>query len=117
MSRGNVVFSLRLKTLRLEQNLSQKQLGIEAGIDKFVASTRINRYEQSVHAPDYAIVQMLAKVLNAPVAYFFAEEDDIAGLLISYHRMDNKEKKEVLKYVTVLNSQSIVSLPNDLDQH
>jgi len=102
MSRGNIVFSARLKGLRLASRLSQKQLGIDAGIDEFVASTRINRYEQGVHAPDYSIVEKLAAVLKAPVAYFYAEEDDVAELLLLYHRVPKKDKKEVLKNLRYL---------------
>lgn len=97
MTSGNMVFSARLKTLRLECQLSQKQLGIDAGIDEFVASARINRYEQAVHAPDYSIVQKLAAVLNAPVPYFYAEEEDVAEMILLYHRIAKKDKKEVLK--------------------
>lgn len=43
------VFCFRLKQIRLERGLSQKELGKLAGIDEFVASTRINRYEQGIH--------------------------------------------------------------------
>jgi transcriptional regulator with XRE-family HTH domain len=64
MSNGNEIFGMRLKTLRLASGLSQKQLGIQSGIDEFVASTRINRYEQAVHRADYSIAQRLADTLN-----------------------------------------------------
>ena len=46
------VFSRRLKEARIKAGLSQKRLGIEAGMDEFVASTRINRYEKGVHQAD-----------------------------------------------------------------
>lgn len=38
------IFSKRLKDARQLHGLSQKGLGIAAGIDEFVASARINRY-------------------------------------------------------------------------
>lgn len=41
----NTVFGGRLKEARLRAGLSQKSLGIAAGLDPFVAGTRINRYE------------------------------------------------------------------------
>ena len=43
-SRNNreTIFSRRLKEARLAAGFSQKNLGIAAGIDEFVASTRIN---------------------------------------------------------------------------
>jgi transcriptional regulator with XRE-family HTH domain len=39
------VWRKRLKEARAALGLSQKQLGVEAGLDEFVASARINRYE------------------------------------------------------------------------
>ncbi|WP_366931802.1 hypothetical protein [Paraburkholderia xenovorans] len=41
---GHTVFGGRLKEARLRAGLSQKKLGIVAGLDPSVASTRINRY-------------------------------------------------------------------------
>lgn len=99
MSIGNDIFGARLKVLRIEYGLSQKNLGILAGIDQFVASTRINRYEQAVHSPDYTIVRRLGDVLNAPTAYFYADEDEIAELLLMFHRTSKKGKCDMLKSV------------------
>ena len=86
----------RLKQARLAAGLSQKALGIEAGIDEFVASTRINRYELGVHRPDLLTVRKLADVLNVPVAFFFADQDDeIAELLVGYCRAKVSEPPRV----------------------
>ncbi len=74
----------RLKQARLAAGLSQKQLGIQAGIDEFVASTRINRYELGVHMPDYLTAQNLAKVLGVSAAFLYAPEDDVAELIFRY---------------------------------
>ena len=88
----------RLKQARLASGLSQKSLGIEAGIDEFVASTRINRYELGVHRPDLLTVRKLAEVLDVPVAYFFADEDDeIAELLLHYRRAKTAVRRDVRK--------------------
>lgn len=100
MNNKNDVLGSRLKKLRIESGLSQKNLGIQAGIDEFVSSSRINRYEQAVHIPDYSIVQKLAEVLNAPAAYFYADDDDIAKLLLLYHRSNQKRKKSILSAAT-----------------
>jgi transcriptional regulator with XRE-family HTH domain len=51
-----LVFQRRLKQAREAQQLSQKELGIQAGLDPFVASTRINGYELGVHQPDLSTV-------------------------------------------------------------
>lgn len=97
MSNGNEIFGMRLKALRLASGLSQKQLGIQSGIDEFVASTRINRYEQAVHRADYSIVQKLGQVLNAPTAYFYEDNDESASLILLFHRSSSKAKKAILK--------------------
>ena len=52
MSDADQQWGARLKQARVAAGLSQKMLGIEAGIDAFVASTRINRYELGIHKPD-----------------------------------------------------------------
>jgi len=75
------VFSRRLREAREAYGVSQRNLGIEAGLDDFVASTRINRYETGVHQPDLQTLQRLAAVLDLPVAYFYAEDDDLARLI------------------------------------
>ena len=87
MSDADEQWGARLKQARLAAGLSQKMLGIEAGIDAFVASTRINRYELGVHKPDLLIVRRLAEVLKVPMAFFYADTNDqIAELLFKYGR-------------------------------
>lgn len=97
MSDENGVWGKRLKEARLAAGLSQRQLGIDAGIDAGVASTRINRYELGVHKADYKVAQLLAKVLNVPTAYFYAEDDLLAELMLFFHRSSNKKKNDLIK--------------------
>mgnify|MGYP000532334554 CR=1 FL=1 len=69
----------RLKEeVRLAAKLSQRELGIAAGIDRFLATPRINQYETGKHAPDFLTLKNLAEVLSVPTAFFYAEEDDLA---------------------------------------
>ena len=77
--------------------LSQKSLGIEAGIDQFVASTRINRYELGVHKPDLLTARNLAKVMRVPVAFFYADEDEIADLIYRYSKAEPAARKKIQK--------------------
>ena len=114
------IFACRLKEARQRMRLSQKQLGIIAGIDEFVASTRINRYEQGVHEPDVKTAGNLAKVLKVPLAYLFAEDYQLAmiileftllnqekiaerantaELLLLWEQLSKMEKKKVLSYM------------------
>jgi len=79
------VYSRRLREAREAHGISQRNLGIEAGLDEFVASTRINRYETGVHQPDLQTLQRLAAVLDQPVAYFYAEDDELAAVIRKFH--------------------------------
>ncbi|WP_027490010.1 MULTISPECIES: helix-turn-helix transcriptional regulator [Rhodanobacter] len=78
------VYSRRLREAREAYGISQRALGIEAGLDEFVASTRVNRYETGVHQPDLQTLQRLAAILKLPVAYFYAEDDELAQLIANF---------------------------------
>lgn len=97
MSDAEKQWGARLKQARQAAGLSQKQLGIRAGIDEFVASTRVNRYELGVHKPDYQTVQHLARVLKVPAAFFYAQEDDVASLLFRYGQANKAERAAARK--------------------
>ena len=86
------VFSRRLREAREAYGISQRSLGIEAGLDEFVASTRINRYETGVHQPDLQTLGQLARVLGLPLAYFYAEDDELAQLILDYARKDKRKR-------------------------
>ncbi|EJB5573209.1 helix-turn-helix domain-containing protein [Citrobacter freundii] len=94
----NDIFCRRLKQARLASGFSQKRLGIAAGIDEFVASTRINRYEKGVHEPGTEIVQKLAEVLRVPLAYFYAEDDDLAELMLVFLLLSQQDRSEIMTY-------------------
>lgn len=83
MEKTDSVFARRLKEARLRAGLSQKQLGITAGMDEFSASPRINQYERGVHYPDYETAARLAKVLNVPTPFLFTEDNVLAEFLIN----------------------------------
>lgn len=76
------VFSRRLREARKRLGVSQAQLGIQIGLDPGVASTRINRYEQAVHLPDYDTLVRLAEGLGVPLPYLFAEQDALASAIL-----------------------------------
>lgn len=93
---GNTVFGGRLKEARLRAGLSQKKLGIAAGLDPFVASARINRYELGLHKVDYAFACRLAAELSVPTAYFYAEDDRLAELILLYGQATTKTRSILL---------------------
>lgn len=94
------VWQKRLKEARTALGLSQKQLGIQAGLDEFVASTRINRYEVGVHAPDYQMATRLARVLKVPVAFLYCDNDEIAQLILAFHRAPKVARKQAMTALT-----------------
>lgn len=95
MTEENEKWGVRLKQARVAAGLSQKNLGIEAGIDQFVASTRINRYELGVHKPDLLTAKNLAKALGVPVAFFYADEDEIADLIYRYSKAEPSVQQKI----------------------
>lgn len=88
--------AVRMKELRLIKELSQKGLGIAAGIDEGSASPRINQYERGKHTPDYSMLQKLAAVLEAPTAYFYAEDDSIAELILAVDKLSTEQRKSLI---------------------
>jgi transcriptional regulator with XRE-family HTH domain len=86
----------RLKEARIKSGLSQKQLGIEAGIDAFSASPRINQYEKGKHTPDFATARRLAMVLGVPTPFLYAEDDMMAESILAFGEFPTRERRKVL---------------------
>ena len=91
------VWTKRFKQARLASGLSQKDVGIAAGLDEFVASTRINRYEVGVHQPDYQMATRLARVLEIPVAYLYCDNDEMASLMLAFHRAPKGARRTAIQ--------------------
>lgn len=84
------VIGKRLKEARLRAGLSQERLGVLSGIDEMSVSARMSQYERGVHAPGYPLAERFAEVLDVPVEYFYAKDDDTADLLLYFHRLSAK---------------------------
>lgn len=97
----------RLKEARLAAGLSQKQLGIAAGIDEFVASARMNQYETGKHAPDFSVIQKIAKALKVPTAFFYALDDILAEMIKNYGRLSVKNQRQVLSIIKKIMKENI----------
>lgn len=93
----SAVYSRRLKQARQVSGLSQKQLGIQAGIDEFVASARLNRYELGIHQPDFDTAGRLASVLRVPLAYFFADDDRLADMILAFAQLPKRKQDAILR--------------------
>ncbi|MCL2891376.1 MULTISPECIES: helix-turn-helix domain-containing protein [Pectobacteriaceae] len=90
------IFSKRLKDARQLRGLSQKGLGIAAGIDEFVASTRINRYEKGVHEANIVTANRLAQALDIPLAYFYADDDNLAKMILKFSALSVAQQNTLL---------------------
>ena len=90
----------RLKEARLRTGLSQKSLGIKAGIDQFAASARMNQYETGKHVPDFGTVKRIAKVLNVPAAFFYCDDNELAALVLAWSQLSRTKRKLLLKSFT-----------------
>jgi transcriptional regulator with XRE-family HTH domain len=87
----------RLKEARKAAKLSQKKLGIAAGMDEFSASARLNHYEKGRHTPDYSMLKRIANVLKLPVAYFYAESDELAQWIQLFNKIKKSKRLALLK--------------------
>ena len=90
-------FAKRLRNARLAKGLSQKALGIQAGIDEFTASARVNQWERGRHMPDMVMVEHLASVLGAPAPYFYARDEALAAWILTFPKLTAAAKTRVVK--------------------
>lgn len=77
--------------------LSQRGLGLAAGLDPTVASPRVNQYEAGKHTPDVKTLAMLGKVLKKPLSYFYEADDALAEAIVLLAEMSARERKNVLE--------------------
>ena len=78
------IFCLRLKQARLALGLSQEALGVVAGLDDFTASARMNRYETGIRTPDYLTASNIAKALDVPLPFLYAETIEMAKYILNF---------------------------------
>ena len=77
-------FAKRLREAREKAGLSQRQLGILSGFPKDSASTRVNQYERGKYEPRFHDLKKMARVLETPTAFFYAEEDEVASMVLEF---------------------------------
>lgn len=106
-NRSHTTWSTRLRSARLASGMSQRTLGIAAGLDPSIASTRINRYELGVHEPAYNIACKLAASLKIPVAYLYCNDESLAVFILAFNRASEKSRQIC---INVLSSDGTDSL-------
>lgn len=96
---SNPTFARRLKEARLYAGLSQKELGIRAGLDPHVASPRINQYERAKHEPKLETAERLAEALGIPAAFFYTSDELLAKLLLRWGSLTKQQKRELIRQI------------------
>lgn len=92
-------FPKRLRLARREKGITQKELGIRIGLDIGAAHSRMNHYENGRHAPDFETAKKMAAELDVPVTYFYCESEEIAEILLSYHKLPKEQQLKVLEFI------------------
>ena len=77
----------RIKELREDLGWSQEKIGVAIGIDESSSRARISRYELGVHEPPVPTARLIASAMGVPLTYLYCEDDSIASLLLSLHRL------------------------------
>lgn len=92
------LFAARLKQAReLRGIASQRALGVLMGLDKKLASSRVNRYETEVSGIDLDGLGRLAEVLGVPMAYLVAEDEATAAFILALKNMTPPERSDLHK--------------------
>ena len=102
------LFGRRLREARLQAGIAQDKLGVMIGLDEGCSSARMSRYENGIHEPPLLTSQLIAKALCVPMAYFYAEDDNLAELLLVYGKLKASKRKELLNA-----AQALLNSPNE----
>jgi len=66
------------------------------GLDKKLASSRVNRYENETSGIDLDGLGKLAETLGVPMAYLVAEDEDTARAIMALAKMSVRERRKAL---------------------
>ncbi|TKI01737.1 helix-turn-helix domain-containing protein [Martelella alba] len=86
------MIAYRLKRSRLDAGLSQKELGMAAGIEPETAKQRISQYENGRASPPFPLAIRLAAVLDVPECYFYIVSDDFAHEVVKLYKEETNLK-------------------------
>ncbi|CEI11357.1 conserved hypothetical protein [Xanthomonas citri pv. citri] len=94
------LFAARLKQARELQGIpSQRALGVLMGLDKKLASSRVNRYENETSGIDLDGLGKLADTLGVPMAYLVAEDDDMADAILRLGEMSSEDRAKATDWL------------------
>ncbi|EKT61715.1 helix-turn-helix domain-containing protein [Providencia alcalifaciens] len=76
----------RLKEARKAAGLSQGKLLELLEIEGINNSSRLSSYEVGRNEPSFEVIKKIAKVLDYPAEYFYAEDDDFALTILELYK-------------------------------
>ena len=94
-ARRDPIVARRLREARLVAGISQRELGVRAGMDPSVASPRVNQYERGKHLPDPLTLERLGRVLDCPLPYFYASDDRLAQQILGFWLATLPEREQL----------------------
>lgn len=104
------VFIRRLKEARQRLGISQAAVGIAVAVNPSGASTRLNRYEKGVYEPDMETAARIAEVLNVPLPWLFASDENLAELILNFSSLSLDSQIQLLE-----TSRQMVSISSEDD--
>lgn len=92
------LFGRRLREARQLADIPQDRLGVKIGLDEHTASARMSRYETGVHEPPVGIALKLAHALRVPMAYFYCDDEELAGLPLKWWQLSKSDRHSIIVF-------------------
>ena len=89
-------FGRRLREARERVGCSQRGLGVRIGLPPKQASVYINRWERQGKQPSWEAIGKMAQVLEVPPAFFLANDDMLAEIILLAGTKDGEQLRELL---------------------
>ena len=82
--------------------MTLEKLGVAIGLDESCPSARISRYENGIHTIEYNTAERIAQVLDVPLAYFYADTEELAELTNIFDHLDHERQQQLLNFARSL---------------
>lgn len=66
----------------------------------------MSRYENGVHEPPFKTIEKIASALKLPTAYFFCEDDRLAGIISRYQFSSELNRQLIADFVYSIQQES-----------
>lgn len=95
-------FGLRLKTLRIQKNLTQKQLADRLGLTKSV----ISAYETQLRLPSYDTLIQISRIFQVSTDYLLGCEHNSNTDTLNLNGLTEEEKHALKRLVDTMKNRS-----------